>query len=531
MVDYDHGHPSVIVWSVANESTFNYPFACSTRLLHQLDPTRPITFNNPGGRSFTDIANLHYPAYPYDSGYTNDPRPIYLGEYFFEITHEQTDVSIDPGLRELWGQGQAEPDSAFAQALVPGFSKPPMKPGLRPGGWSYIYHSDHVVGGSIWAALDDAFYFSATEHAGYAWYHGFWGILDPWRRPKPEWYLARHIFSPVWLGTRHPAFVAGQSVVLVPVENRYAFTDFSDLKFKWAINGRHGQVHTNLAPGAAGTLSIPVPPGTKAGDTVNLLVTSAAGDLIDEALLWLGAEKVELVPEPSAGPPKWTDDGTNIVLRGEDFGLVFPEARARRFDGIDLQPETTGLQMTVRDHYAGFAGSTSWLIEKNGRGVVSCVYTYSGAKMNTREAGIRFLLNPACDQVRWRRWSEWGAFPEDSLSRTTGIAKAHRDPKWGQAIWNQAPAWPWTLDESELGTADFRAVKFNIYEAALAAPDGSGLSVQANGDVHFRAALATNGVAVHLLWRCPLAQVVLDPGDHLQGRFVVQLNGREHRKH
>jgi hypothetical protein len=136
------------------------------------------------------------------------------------------------------------------------------------------------------------------------------------------------------------------------------------------------------------------------------------------------------------------------------------------------------------------------------------------------------VLKPACDQLHWRRWSEWGAFPEESISRTTGMAKARRDPKWGPAIWNQAPAWPWALDETELGAADFRAVKFNIYRATLAAPSGSGLSVHANGDVHFRAALATNGVAAHLLWRCPLAQVALDPGDHLRGQFVVELNER-----
>ena len=570
MVDYHHSHSSVIVWSIANESTFNYQFLTSTKLVNELDPTRPTTFNNPGGQGVTDIANLHYPSYPYDSGYAGDPRPIYLGEYFFEITHEQTDVSIDPGLRELWGHGQAEPDSAFALALIPGFDKPPLKPGLRPGGWSYIYHSDHLIGGAIWASHDEAFYFSATEHAGYAWHHGFWGLIDSWRRPKPEYWLARHIFSPVWLGTRHPAFVAGQRTVLVPVENRYAFTDFSDLRFNWAINGQQGQVQTNLAPGASGMLAIPVPPDAKPGDTVSLQVASPTGVLIDDAVFWLGNERSETLPQPSSGAPNWTDDGNKIVIRGAGFGVVFdrakgdfdpsdprhicpvisfpavhvtrydfgdlngpnsppyavfPDARTRHFDSIDLQQQPAGLLLTVHDHYTDFAGSTSWLIDKNGRSVVSCDYAYSGVAMETREAGIRFLLHRACEQVNWRRWSEWGAFPDESISRITGAAKAHRDLSWGPAIWNQARAWPWFLDETELGTTDFRSVKFNIYEATLAAVDGFGLSAHANADAHFRAALATNGVAAHLLWRCPLAQVSLNPGNHLQGQFVVELHG------
>jgi len=137
--------------------------------------------------------------------------------------------------------------------------------------------------------------------------------------------------------------------------------------------------------------------------------------------------------------------------------------------------------------------------------------------------GIRFLLKGACDEVKWRRWSEWGVFPPEDISRTEGTARAHRDPKWGQAQWNVRPAWPWSQDETELGTADFRSIKYNIYEATLVAPYGSGFSAYANGDAHFRAALAPGGVAAHLLWRCPLGQVPLKPKDCLQGEFVVQL--------
>jgi hypothetical protein len=85
------------------------------------------------------------------------------------------------------------------------------------------------------------------------------------------------------------------------------------------------------------------------------------------------------------------------------------------------------------------------------------------------------------------------------------------------------PAWPWSQDETELGTADFRSIKYGIREAALVSPDGSGLRVYAGGDAHFRAALAPGGVAAHLLWRCPLGQVQLKPNDRLHGEFVVGL--------
>ncbi len=505
---------------------------------------------------------------PYDDLLKEDPRPLFLGEYFFPVCHEQTDVAIDPGLRELWGQGSAEPDSAFARACALDYNKPPLKPGIQPGGWSYIEHSDRVIGGAIWAALDDAFYFSATNHAGYAWHHGFWGLIDSWRRPKPEWWLARHIFSPVWLETRHVPFVPGQGTVRVPVENRYAFTDFSELTFTWSLNRHKGRLNPHLAPGTKGELEFPVPPGTAEGDHISLRVTSASGTVIDESVIQLGEARPAALPWPASGAPRWSDDGQKIVIQAKgfaavfdrtkgdfdpsdprhtcavisfptlhvtryDFGdlngpksppyAVFPDAKTRHFDGIEVKEEAAGLRLLVHDHYDGFAGSISWLMDRNGRGVVACDYTYSGKPMDTREAGIRLLLKGACDEVKWRRWSEWGVFPPESISRTEGTARAHRDKKWGEARWNVRPAWPWSLDETELGTADFRSIKYNIYEADLLASDGSGLSVHANGNADFRAALAPGGVAAHLLWRCPLGQVPLKPGGRLQGEFVVDL--------
>ena len=85
------------------------------------------------------------------------------------------------------------------------------------------------------------------------------------------------------------------------------------------------------------------------------------------------------------------------------------------------------------------------------------------------------------------------------------------------------PAWPWSQDQTELGTADFRSIKFYIYEASLAASAGSGVRVDANADVHFRACLADRGVKMHILSQCPLAPVRLNKGTRLTGEFSVCL--------
>jgi beta-galactosidase len=572
MIDYDHAHPSILFWSLANESHFNSQFLASTRMCKELDPTRPTTFNYDFANSplamATDIANIHYPGWPFEQVGGNDPRPMYFGEFFFPVCHEQTDVQIDPGLRELWGQGCAEPDSDFSRACAADFDRPPQKPGIKPGGWSAIVESSHLIGGSIWASHDDAFYFSATNHAGYAWHHGFWGLIDYWRRPKPEWFIARHMFSPVWLQTRHVPFVAGQGKVRVPVENRYAFTDFSELDFRCEVDGKNVRIRPRLAPGASGELEISVPSGTAAGSDLKLRVTKAK-TVIHESIVTLGKKLSESPKQMAqAGSPTWSEQGGKLFIQGErfafvldratgeierrdprhhspvtafpslhltryDFGdlngpnsppyAVFPDAATRKVDRVEVKEESGGLRLTIYDRYADFSGQTSWLISRNGTGTVSCDYTYNGKPMDTREFGVRFELEPACEELKWRRWSEWGVFPSDSISRTEGVARAHRDQRYRPAEWNRRPEWPWALDETEFGTADFRSIKYNIYEAGLHSKSGAGLSLDAQADAHFRAALSTNGVNAYILRRCPLGQVQIKAGDHLKDEFVVQL--------
>jgi hypothetical protein len=573
MVDYDHAHPSVIFWSLANESHFNPQFQASARMCKQLDPARPTTFNHDFANSplamATDIANIHYPSWPFEKVGGSDPRPLYFGEFFFPVCHEQTDVQIDPGLRELWGQGCAEPDSDFSRACVADFERPPLKPGIKPGGWSAIVDSSRLIGGSIWASHDDAFYFSATNHAGYAWHHGFWGLIDCWRRPKPEWFITRHVFSPVWLETRHVPFASGQQIVRVPVENRYSFTDFSELDFRCEVGGTDVRIRPRLAPGTRGYFDIPVPSGTAPGSVLKLRVTNGK-TVVHESLVTLGKALAELPKQPApACAPACSEQEGKILVRGDhfaflfdratgdfdardprhrspviafpslhltryDFGdlngpnsppyAVFPKAASRRVERVEVKEETAGLRLTVYDRYEDFSGHISWLISRNGAGTVSLNYTYSGKPMDTRESGIRFELDPACDELNWRRWSEWGVFPPESILRTAGTARAHRDQRFKTAQWNRAPEWPWALDETELGTADFRSVKFNIYDAGLHSRSGAGLSAHAHADAHFRAALSTNGVMAYVLRRCPLGQVQIKSGEHLKDQFEVQLD-------
>ncbi|MBN1491953.1 MAG: hypothetical protein JXA69_18720, partial [Phycisphaerae bacterium] len=365
----------------------------------------------------------------------------------------------------------------------------------------------------------------------------------------------------------------GQSSIRVPVENRYAFTDFRELTFAWECNADKGTVAVALPPAMSGHIEIPVPAAAKEGDSVRLRITDAKGELINVLAIQLGQAKPAPLPAADGGIPRWSEDDNTILVRGKSYGLVIdrsagalraddsrnqaparqlpalhltrfdfgdlkvappyamlPEADKRVVESVTAREEAEMLAITVKDRYALFDGAITWRIDADGMGTVSYDYSYSGDELFVREIGVRWLLQPACDELHWRRWSEWDTFPADHIGRTEGQAKARRPAEWPDAPEYVRPRWPWAMDQTELGTNDFRGSKFNIYEALLTAPDGSGLRVHARADAHVRACLDTQGVAFHVLSTCRLAPVVLHRGDQVSGRFCVQLTAPKAQK-
>jgi hypothetical protein len=567
MIDAAHAHPSVLLWSLANESQFNPLFEVSAQVCKALDPTRPTTFNNPDPKRLCDIANLHYAPMPYDQHLPGDPRPVFLGEYFFPVCHEQTDVRINPGLRELWGAGHSAPDSDWGRRCAKTFETY-AGPGTPPGAWDYLVRSDRMLGGAIWAALDDAFYLPDGRNVGYAWHHGYWGLLDAWRRPKPEWWLSKLIFSPVGFPVRQVDWGLDQTHGEVPVENRYSFTDLADLRFTWTLGEHRGRALVTAAPGETGTLTVSLPSGTEPGSELRVDVHDGRDELVTTAVITLGDRLAARLPRPTAGPPTVTRDAHLALIGGEGFTLVlntqtgaletsdprhsapvtaFPSVHFTRFDfgdlggpnalsyavlpdaatrvveRVEVQEMGRALDLTVAERFADVQGTTTWRLDRRGVGTVTSDYTYTGQPIQAREVGLRLLVRPDCDTLDWRRWSEWGAYPADSISRTEGHARARRTARHDSTEERRPPAWPWALDQTELGTNDFRSVKLNVYEAALRAGDGAGLRLHANADAHVRACLDPAGVRLHLLTECRLGPVAIHPGDRLQGQFAIEL--------
>ena len=274
------------------------------------------------------------------------------------------------------------------------------------------------------------------------------------------------------------------------------------------------------------------------------------------------------LPRPASGAPRWSDDGRKIVIQGKgfaavfdrakgdfdsadprhtcavkafpavhvtryDFGdlngpnsppyAVFPDAKTRRFEGIEVKEEPIGLRIVVRDRYEGFAGATSWLMDRDGRGVIACDYRYTGKAMDTREAGIRLLLKGACDEVRWRRWSEWGEFPQRvHQPHGRGRPRAPRQ-EVGRGPLERAPGLAVVAGRNRVGHRRLprRQIQHLRSGAGVAGRLGLQCARQRRRPFPRGDDLRRRGRAPS--WRCPLGQVALKPNDRLQGEFVVRL--------
>ena len=156
-----------------------------------------------------------------------------------------------------------------------------VRPGIYPGAWSYIYASRQCIGSEIWSGVDDIMFLPDGKVFSSENGNAYWGLVDGWRRPKPELYLSKFVFSPVWFPVRQLDYQPGQPAVRVPVENRYSFTDLSKLDFVWEVDGRNGKAHLNLAPAARGELEIPIRKGTPQGATLLVRAVQSGNEVVN----------------------------------------------------------------------------------------------------------------------------------------------------------------------------------------------------------------------------------------------------------
>ena len=106
--------------------------------------------------------------------------------------------------------------------------------------------------------------------------------------------------------------------------------------------------------------------------------------------------------------------------------------------------------------------------------------------MRAREVGLQLGVPLWCDKLQWRRRGEWTVYPDDHIGRNDGIAMAHAPGP--QTV---PPTQPFALDDTPIGTNDFRSSKRNFVFASLTDKKvtASALKLSANNICGLRSAL------------------------------------------
>ena len=185
-VGRDQGHPSLIIWDLANETQWGWGFDVQLALVRAMDPSRPTIFSfdlnqlgdaNPLPQKRRadrpDIRTYHYPGW--DRSWQEDvdwlrsyDQPVILDECTppFQDNaraplHAEM-LAIDPGVRDYWVTG----------------IRPFMARAMRDRG---------CIGGMIWSAVDDQFVLPIEESVGF----GSWAHLT-----RLDYYRVRDVHPP-----------------------------------------------------------------------------------------------------------------------------------------------------------------------------------------------------------------------------------------------------------------------------------------------------------------------------------------------
>lgn len=511
MVEFFRNHPSIIYWSIANESHWNTHFEAAGKAMAELDPTRPLTFNYyPWGKRIETadqhvcaIASDHYPGFGGAEKYAEWDRPMNFGEFAHLNAYNRFELATDQGLRDRWG--------IYLHRM-----------------WEGMVASPGVAGGSIWAGIDDTFYWdfknpdgSIEERTvGY----GTWGPIDGWRRKKPEFWGMKKTYSPIRIDHEKIAFQGSE--ITVPVENRQDFSNLRRLGIHWKLGDESGTATADVPPRSHGELVIQTKGAVAPGSELELVVGDPRGFNVDSFRFPLGEAQACM---DTVGDEKYTvsEDNGQIAVDGNQVSFII-----NRHTGLFENPAFRGPHLMIlplngggdtqmhgptKTYEPDTEPCTGWKAEsvevrtENGLPVVVVKGAYTQAagefryrfnadgtftveydfqtleKVNPRQLGVVFDLPKTCGTLKWNRKGHWTTYPEWHIARLEGTASADEGFESTSVGPRTKPEHEWRHDRLSVGCHDFASTKHNIIRASLTNRDGHGLEVRADADRHVRA--------------------------------------------
>ena len=259
MAERDKNYPSIVMWSMGNESGYGPNFAAISAWLHDFDPTRPVHYEGAQGVDGNP-----------------DPKTVDVISRFYTRVKQEY---LNPGIAE--GEDKERAENARWERLLEiaertNDDRPVMTSeyahsmGNALGNfkeyWDEIYSNPRMLGGFIWDWVDQGIYKELPDGRIMVAYGGdfgdkpnlkafcFNGLLMSDRETPPKYWEVKKVYAPVQLAVNN-----GQLIVT----NRNHHINLSQYRCLWTltIDGKQkeqGEITLlDVAPGESGTITLP----------------------------------------------------------------------------------------------------------------------------------------------------------------------------------------------------------------------------------------------------------------------------------
>ena len=142
MVKSFRSHPSILFWSIGNESVYGTNFQQCWDWVKATDKTRPVIFSYPGSvgekEPVYDILSMHYQDVNGNlnqwnrstHGFQGEGIPALFDEWAHPACYTYATLQEDPNIREFWGHSIERM-------------------------WSGLFDAPGGLGGAIWGYVDE----------------------------------------------------------------------------------------------------------------------------------------------------------------------------------------------------------------------------------------------------------------------------------------------------------------------------------------------------------------------------------------
>jgi beta-galactosidase len=352
MVERDKNHPSVISWSLGNESGTGPNHAAAAGWVKEFDPTRPIHYE--GGQG--DPTRSEYKAYG-SPGYIKNPYLANPDDRWYVDMISRMYPTIDQ-LKSL-----AESPYIKRPIVICEYAH---SMGNSTGNlmeyWNVIRSKKNLMGGFIWDWIDQGI--SKTDEKGRKWwaYGGDYGdqpndanfcingIISPDRTVKPATEECKYVFQPVVI---EPYFL---DKLQFRIKNRFFFRNLNEFNIIWKMieNGKEiksgGLGVFSVLPGESRLFAIDQDLSKSTGDVwlrISICTAKDEGyaprgfEIAKEQFLVKKAVPVQSVAS-TAKVQIFDNSEKNLVLGTKDVKVTFDKST-----GFITQYQLSGKDMIV----------------------------------------------------------------------------------------------------------------------------------------------------------------------------------------